>query len=81
MALVMIKCPQTARPISTGIEIEQTGLEELPDIAASTYCPACGMTHQWRGVEAWLAEYDGKPLTPPPAFLRRPLPTVQADKG
>jgi hypothetical protein len=81
MALVMIKCPHTARPVFTGIEVDEGGFNSLPEAAATTTCVACGMTHQWRRAEAWLADYNGQPLTPPPEFLRRPLPTVQADKG
>lgn len=70
MSLVMIKCPHTARPISTGIEVERAAVNQLPDVAMTTACPVCGMVHSWRKQEAWLADYGGRPVTEPPPLLR-----------
>jgi hypothetical protein len=67
MSMVMIKCPHTARPISTGIEVESLDLERFPDVAMAAQCQACGMTHTWR---SWLADYTGQAVTTAPAFLR-----------
>jgi len=70
MPLLMIKCPHTARPVSTGIEIEALQLGSLPDVPMSVSCAACGMVHTWWKREAWLADYGGRPLTAAPAILR-----------
>ena len=70
MPMVMIKCPHTARPISTGIELETLELRRLPDIAMTAQCAACGMSHAWRRDEAWLADYAGQAVTKAPAILR-----------
>jgi len=70
MALLMIKCPHTARPISTGIETDEAQLKSLPDVLRTCNCMACGMSHSWWKREAWLADYAGKPITAAPAILR-----------
>ena len=72
MSLLMIKCPHTARSISTGIEVGECELALLPDIAMQAICPACGLTHTWWKREAWLADYVGRPMTLPPAILGTP---------
>jgi hypothetical protein len=70
MPMVMIKCPHTARSISTGIEVETLELGRLPDVAMTAQCGACGMSHAWRRDEAWLADYAGQAVTRAPAILR-----------
>ena len=57
MAVLLIKCPHTDRPISTGIEID--GAEtfaKLPDILSYMKCPECGLEHAWWTREAWLED-------------------------
>jgi hypothetical protein len=46
MLAVMIRCPETARPLFTGVEVDGT-LEGLLDIAYDTDCPLCGNNHVW----------------------------------
>jgi hypothetical protein len=70
MSLVMIKCPHTARPISTGIEVDDSQFILLPDVLMRCDCPVCGMNHTWWKREAWLADYAGHPVTEPPPLLR-----------
>lgn len=70
MSLVMIKCPHTARPISTGIEVESSEFERLPDVAMVESCSACGMVHAFKKKDAWLVDYAGHPVTQAPAILR-----------
>ena len=55
MSSVMIRCPNTSRAVSTGIETEPSVFRKLPNIAARMHCPACGQEHVWRTSEAWLA--------------------------
>jgi endogenous inhibitor of DNA gyrase (YacG/DUF329 family) len=55
MLAVMIRCPETARPLFTGVEVDGT-LEGLLDIAYDTDCPLCGNNHVWWKRSAWLAD-------------------------
>jgi endogenous inhibitor of DNA gyrase (YacG/DUF329 family) len=65
MSLIFIKCPQTGRPVSTGIEIDRASFEALPTVGAPVKCPACGATHIWNKHEAWLAAAgEGYPKRP-----------------
>ena len=72
MPQLMIKCPHTARPVSTGVEVENAQLEQLPDVPMQVNCQACGMTHSWWKRESWLADYTGRALTEAPALVRTP---------
>jgi hypothetical protein len=56
MAVVMIKCPDTGRSVSTGIEIERIIFIRLPDVEARMSCSACGREHRWSKHAARLAE-------------------------
>jgi len=49
MAILLVKCPHTDRPISTGIEIHDAEtLINLPDVCSGINCPECGLEHVWR---------------------------------
>jgi hypothetical protein len=54
MSSVMIKCPNTGRPVSTAIEIEPSVFRRLPNMSARMLCPACGKEHSWMTAQAWL---------------------------
>ena len=56
MAVLLIKCPQTGRSISTGIEIESETFATLPDVPSHLKCPECGLDHAWWTREAWLED-------------------------
>jgi len=56
MSAVMIRCPTTGSPISTGIETEPSIFVGLPDVLARTRCPHCGLDHSWWKREAWLED-------------------------
>ena len=60
VSIVMVRCPNTGRELSTGIEMDAATFEKLPDIRSQMRCPACG--HDLR--EAWL----GNPLPEVPAL-------------
>ena len=62
MAILLVKCPRTDRPISTGIEIHDAEtLINLPDVCSRINCPECGLEHVWRTREARLED-----RVPPP---------------
>jgi hypothetical protein len=56
MAILLIECPHTRRPISTGIEVDPESFAKLPDVLSHVKCPECGLNHAWWTREAWLEE-------------------------
>jgi hypothetical protein len=54
MPALMVTCPNTAKLVPTGIEIEVEDLRVLPRIAAPVYCRACGEKHFWTRDDAIL---------------------------
>ena len=69
MASLMIRCPNTGEPISTGIETDQYSLQQIADVPSLTRCPICGLDHTWWKRDAWLAE------------VHQPLPQPQPQDG
>jgi hypothetical protein len=55
MGTVMIRCPETGRPVSTEIETEPSVFERLPLVPSRLRCPLCGLEHVWTAKEAWLS--------------------------
>ncbi len=56
MGTVMIRCPATGRPISTGIEAERERFVRSPVFFARTFCPMCRTEHEWFAQQAWVDE-------------------------
>jgi hypothetical protein len=54
VASLLITCPNTGQPISTGIETDEYSLQQIADVPSRTHCPACGLNHTWWKREAWL---------------------------
>jgi len=54
MGTVMITCPETGEPVSTGIETDATSFAYIPRAQNMMPCPACGGQHPLS--EAWLDE-------------------------
>ena len=50
----MVKCPQTRRPLPTGLKAEWVLLSSLPPVAVPFLCTACGQIHKWKRDEAWI---------------------------
>ena len=46
--VVMVKCPNTGRELSTGIEMDATTFKRLPDIRSQLMCPACNFDNVGR---------------------------------
>jgi hypothetical protein len=53
---IVIRCPQTQRPVRTGLTTDMVILETLPSVSLPLRCRACGQIHRWRPEEAWTAE-------------------------
>jgi hypothetical protein len=47
MRVLMVRCPETGRHISTGIEIDPGSFARLPDKLAASKCSLCGHQHAW----------------------------------
>jgi hypothetical protein len=56
MSILLIRCPHTGRPISTGIEVDAETFAGLPDVLSYLPCPECGLNHAWWVREAWLED-------------------------
>ena len=56
MSSVTIRCPNTGRPVPTGVETEPGVFRKLPKINVRMLCPACGQEHAWTVSCAWLAD-------------------------
>ncbi len=64
MGVVMIRCPETHRAISTGIEADRATFRSTPVFFSRTFCPLCRVTHEWFAGDAWVCETgmaDGAP--------------------
>ena len=56
MGVVMIKCPETGRAISTGMKADQERFRCSPVFFARTFCAICESSHEWFATEAWVHE-------------------------
>jgi hypothetical protein len=57
MNTVMIKCPQTGRWVSTGIDVTPDGFAKMPAVASKMHCPACGRDHSWSKKDAMISAF------------------------
>lgn len=56
MGHVMITCPVTGKPVSTGIDAELAALDQAIPFRAFVHCPACGAEHAWSRSDAFISE-------------------------
>jgi predicted RNA-binding Zn-ribbon protein involved in translation (DUF1610 family) len=54
MARVMIACPDTKRPIYTGVSSDEVTFETSQLAGQSISCPQCGQVHIWNKQDAYL---------------------------
>jgi hypothetical protein len=47
MGMVMVKCPQTGRPIPTGIKTDRESFGRSPVFFGHTSCPICHVYQAW----------------------------------
>lgn len=56
VSVVMVRCPNTGRELSAGIEMDAATFEQLPDIRSQIsqiiICPVCKLDHSWSTREA-----------------------------
>jgi hypothetical protein len=58
MGVVMIKCPETGREISTGMVTDRARFRAMPVFFALAYCPHCRTHHEWFAQQAWVCEIE-----------------------
>ena len=56
MSVLKVRCPETGREISTGIEIDPESFAALPDKLPVSNCPLCGLDHAWLKCDARFVE-------------------------
>jgi hypothetical protein len=54
LADILVQCPRTGAPVSTGLKTEWVLLKSLPCVAVPLRCPACGQMHKWKPDDAWI---------------------------
>jgi len=54
LADILVQCPRTGAPVSTGLKTEWVLLKSLPCVAVPLRCPACGQIHKWKPDDAWI---------------------------
>ncbi len=64
MAMVLIRCPVTNLPVTTGLFMDRTSFESatLQEDDRRLKCPECREIHVWRKEEAYLVE-ENEPIT------------------
>lgn len=56
MARVMIHCPETGKPVYTGMTFDWSAFENVRIGERKVFCPACGEYHAWKRTDAYLDE-------------------------
>ena len=56
MGTLMVRCPETGKDFSTGIETDRLSLQLTPAFTGTIRCPYCGVEHGWSKIDAWLSE-------------------------
>ncbi len=59
MSQVLITCPETGRPVYTGMNFEWSTFETLDLPEQSLKCPECGKIHAWTKSEAFTRADGG----------------------
>ena len=58
MGVVMIRCPETQRAISTGLQADRANFRSTPVFFGRTLCPLCRVTHEWFAKNAWVCDSE-----------------------
>ncbi len=63
MAMVLIRCPNTNLPVTTGLFMDRASFESATfgDEDTRLRCPSCRQIHAWRKEEAYLVE-ENEPI-------------------
>jgi hypothetical protein len=64
MGEVMIRCPKTGKPVATGIHIDRARFGSMPVFFNRSFCPSCGVLHEWFAGNAWVCDSDSERCDP-----------------
>jgi hypothetical protein len=78
MGVLKVRCPETGREVSTGIEIGPESFAALPDKLPISNCPLCGLDHAWLKCDARFVE---DPALLEPAWPEPLLETPSANSA
>ena len=67
MGVVMIRCPNTSREISTGLRADRDVFASMPVFFARVHCTFCRVEHEWFAQDAWVCDADADVLPRVPA--------------
>jgi hypothetical protein len=56
MGVIMIRCPQTGRDISTGVEMDTVEFQRAPVFFSRVQCQECDREHEWFAQDAWVCD-------------------------
>jgi endogenous inhibitor of DNA gyrase (YacG/DUF329 family) len=56
MARLMIRCPQTGKPVFTGMDMPPAAFDRATLESNTVRCPHCGEPHTWQKADAYLEE-------------------------
>jgi len=62
MGELMIRCPTTGKPVSTGIHMDRTKFRSMPVFFSTSYCASCGGSHEWFARDAWMCEAEAEAM-------------------
>jgi hypothetical protein len=60
MGELMICCPKTGKPVTTGIHMERAKFRSMPVFFSTSYCLSCGSSHEWFARDAWMCESEAE---------------------
>jgi endogenous inhibitor of DNA gyrase (YacG/DUF329 family) len=60
MPQVLINCPETGRPVYTGMSYDWFSFDAAVLVEPSFKCPQCGHTHSWKKTDAYLRADGGE---------------------
>jgi endogenous inhibitor of DNA gyrase (YacG/DUF329 family) len=64
MSVLKVRCPETGREVSTGIEIDPESFANLPDTLPVSNCPFCGLDHAWLKCDARFVQDQSRSEAP-----------------
>jgi hypothetical protein len=56
MTQLMFKCPKTKKLVRTGVNVDLTKIDKLPDKLTFSQCPYCNKLHGWTPKDTWLSD-------------------------
>jgi len=64
MSVLKVRCPETGREVSTGIEIDPESFASLPDKLPVSNCPVCGLDRVWLKCDARFVQDQSRSEVP-----------------